>query len=65
MVVGDNGIIAKAQTAKTDTNRQQLKEEVEIILADYIVEKNTKGTELTTYLEKQKTENIIENYQLL
>lgn len=56
LLLGDNGIISKAKEAKNKTNEQSIKEEVEMVLAEWSIDKYTQDSELD--IEKFLREKI-------
>ena len=66
-VFGENGLITKANQAKTDTTKAGVKEELEQILADFFIEKYTKQKNLEDYLTEKSisyTSLGTENYSI-
>lgn len=53
-VVGDNGLLNKATTSKTATEKKEEEEQLQIMLNNYVANELTIGKDLKTYLEDKK-----------
>lgn len=62
ITLGDNGLFTRAKEGAEKYKEQQAREKVEVMLAEFAVEKEIEGTNLITFLEEQKTKGAIENY---
>lgn len=60
MVIGENGIIGKASDANKKTGMAQATGKVQMLLADYLTDKYTNGTDLMTYMNSKEANGEID-----
>lgn len=63
LVVGNNGIIAKTIQAKQDYEREAVREEVTLLLVEYIQENTQNNKSLQSFLEEQVSKDKIESVE--
>jgi len=51
LVLSDGGLFSRAQEAQSKQKEAEIRDQIGLLLADYQVEKYTRGTDLKTYLE--------------
>jgi len=51
LVLSDGGLFSRAQDAQNKQKESEIRDQIGLLLADYQVEKYTRGTDLKTYLE--------------
>ena len=51
LVLSDGGLFSRAQDAQSKQKEAEIRDQIGLLLADYQVEKYTRGTDLKTYLE--------------
>jgi len=64
LVLSDGGLFSRAQDAQNKQKEAEIRDQIGLLLADYQVEKYTRGTDLKTYLEgKEGTiiDSVVEN----
>ena len=64
LVLSDGGLFSRAQDAQNKQKEAEIRDQIGLLLADYQVEKYTRGTDLKTYLEGKEgklIESVTEN----
>jgi len=64
LVLSDGGVFSRAQDAQSKQKEAEIRDQIGLLLADYQVEKYTRGTDLKTYLEGKEgklIESVTEN----